>query len=138
MTPFFILDPGIVHVAESRLISSHVASLASQLRTPVKARKNQAVRLCPPGVSVSDLGQGAAELVLCQRWVMAAVWLFPKFLDYSRRCRIAGAVLPVDSPYHDGGEVAAYLAGHFGLLLPNGGEDVDHVFLLHFRDRFWN
>ena len=63
---------------------------------------------------------------------MAAGWLFPKFFDCSRRCRIAGAVLPVDSPYHDGGEVAAYRAGHIGLLLPNGDEDVDYVLLLHF------
>ena len=29
---------------------------------PFFCQKNQAVRVCPPGVSVSDLGQGAAEL----------------------------------------------------------------------------
>ena len=37
---FFIRAPGMVQVKSSQLISSQVASLASQLRTPVKASEN--------------------------------------------------------------------------------------------------
>ena len=108
---FFIRAPGMVQVKSSQLISSQVAIRASMLRTPVKAVKIRQYRTAHQASASRILCQGAAELVLWESSVMAAEWLFPKFLDCSRRYRIADAVLPVDSPYHDGREVAAYLAG---------------------------